>query len=54
MKKSYTIEESKKIADKIRLRVFDHVLKNNGGYLSQACSSAEMFSAFIYTNSKPE
>jgi transketolase len=48
MKKSYTIEESKKIADKIRLRVFDHVLKNNGGYLSQACSSAEMFSA-LYT-----
>lgn len=48
MKKTYTIEESKKIADKIRLRVFDHVLKNNGGYLSQACSSAEIFSA-LYT-----
>lgn len=44
----YTIEESKKIADRIRIRVFDHVLKNNGGYLSQACSSAEMFSA-LYT-----
>ena len=44
----YTIEESKNIADRIRLRVFDHVLKNNGGYLSQACSSAEIFSA-LYT-----
>ena len=48
MEKTYTIEESKKIADRIRLRVFDHVLKNNGGYLSQASSSAEMFSA-LYT-----
>lgn len=30
-------------AQAIRLRVFDHVLKNNGGYMSQACSSAEIF-----------
>lgn len=30
-------------AQAIRLRVFDHVLKNNGGYMSQACSSAELF-----------
>ncbi|MBN2858763.1 MAG: transketolase [Sphaerochaetaceae bacterium] len=48
MRQSYTIEESQNIADRIRLRVFDHVLKNNGGYLSQACSSAEIFSA-LYT-----
>jgi transketolase len=30
------------IADGIRRRVFSHVLDNNGGYLSQACSSAEL------------
>jgi transketolase len=29
-------------ADNIRLRVFEHVLAVNGGYLSQACSSAEI------------
>lgn len=32
-------------ADNIRVRVFGHVLNNNGGYLSQACSSAEMLAA---------
>jgi transketolase len=36
------------MADRIRRRVFEHTLKNNGGYLSQACSSAEMFAA-LYT-----
>jgi len=35
--------EVQRVADNIRLRVLDHVLKNNGGYLSQACSSAEIF-----------
>ena len=35
------------IADGIRRRVLEHVLKNNGGYMSQACSSAEMF-AMLY------
>jgi transketolase len=30
-------------AQRIRLRVLDHILKNNGGYMSQACSSAEIF-----------
>lgn len=30
-----------RVADNVRLRVLDHVLKNNGGYMSQACSSAE-------------
>lgn len=28
-------------ANAIRLRVFEHVMANNGGYLSQACSAAE-------------
>jgi len=40
--------ETQRIADSVRLRVLDHVLKNNGGYMSQACSSAETFSA-LYT-----
>jgi transketolase len=30
------------IADAIRRRVLDHVIANDGGYLSQACSSAEI------------
>jgi transketolase len=36
------------MADRIRLRVFEHVLANNGGYLSQACSSAEQL-AVLYS-----
>lgn len=36
------------VADGIRRRVLEHVLKNNGGYMSQACSSAEMF-AMLYS-----
>ncbi len=35
------------IAEGIRLRVFDHVLRNDEGYLSQALSSAEIF-AMLY------
>lgn len=35
-------------ADNIRLRVLEHTLNNNGGYMSQACSSAELFAA-LYT-----
>ena len=31
-----------KIAQGIRNRVFEHTIQNNGGYLSQACSSAEL------------
>lgn len=31
-------------ANGIRHRVMEHTIKNKGGYLSQACSSAEMFS----------
>ena len=39
--------ETRRIAGNIRRRVLDHVIRNNGGYLSQACSSAEMF-AVLY------
>lgn len=35
------------IALGIRRRVFEHTMKNNGGYLSQACSSAEQL-AWLY------
>ena len=35
-------DEVKKVALGIRRRVFEHTMKNNGGYLSQACSSAEL------------
>lgn len=35
------------VAEGIRRRVFQHVLANNGGYLSQACSSAELL-AVLY------
>ena len=33
------------IADGIRMRVFRFTVEQNGGYLSQACSSAEIFAA---------
>lgn len=36
------------VADRIRIRVLNHVLSNNGGYMSQALSSAEIF-AMLYT-----
>lgn len=32
-----------KTADRIRYRVLEHTLFNNGGYMSQACSTAELF-----------
>jgi transketolase len=38
----------KRIAEGIRLRTLKHTIENNGGYLSQACSSAELF-ATLYT-----
>ena len=41
-------EATQGVADGIRRRVLEHVLKNNGGYMSQACSSAEMF-AMLYS-----
>lgn len=36
------------MAGRIRLRGFDYVMRNDGGYLSQICSSAEIF-AFLYS-----
>jgi transketolase len=43
------IEEAKRVAKGIRRRVLEHTLRHNGGYLSQACSSAELF-ATLYLN----
>jgi transketolase len=40
-------DEVKQIALGIRRRVFEHTIKNKGGYLSQACSSAD-FLATLY------
>jgi len=37
------------VAAGIRRRVLDHTLANNGGYMSQACSSAELL-ATLYTS----
>lgn len=42
------IAQAQQIADNVRMRVFEHVLATNGGYLSQACSSAETL-ATLYT-----
>lgn len=36
------VDETRIIAQAVRRRVLEHSLKNNGGYLSQACSSAEI------------
>ena len=38
-------DDVKRVAAGIRRRVLEHTLKQNGGYLSQACSSAEIFAA---------
>jgi transketolase len=35
-------DEIKRVAAGVRRRVLEHTIKNNGGYLSQACSSAEI------------
>ncbi len=47
-KSAVSFAETARIADRVRLRVLDHILKNNGGYMSQACSASEMLSA-LYT-----
>jgi transketolase len=39
---------TQRVARAIRRRVLEHTIKNNGGYLSQACSSAELL-ATLYT-----
>lgn len=41
-------QEARRVARGIRRRVLEHVISNNGGYLSQACSAAETFGA-LYT-----
>jgi transketolase len=42
-------KEIERVARGIRRRVLAHTIKNNGGYLSQACSSAEIW-ASLYTS----
>jgi transketolase len=41
-------QRAEQVASGIRTRVLAHVLKNDGGYMSQACSSAEILAA-LYT-----
>lgn len=36
------LDEVRRVAAGIRRRVLEHTIRNNGGYLSQACSSAEI------------
>ncbi len=38
-------QEVRRVAAGIRRRVLEHTIQQNGGYLSQACSSAEIFAA---------
>ena len=38
--------EARNVARDIRRRVFEHTMKHNGGYLSQACSSAELLATW--------
>jgi transketolase len=40
--------ETERVAHNIRRRVLDYVIRHNGGYLSQACSGAEIL-ATLYT-----
>ncbi len=39
------VDRIEQIAAGVRRRVFEHVLKHNGGYLSQALSASEIFAA---------
>jgi len=41
--------QTRKVARGIRRRVLEHTINTDGGYLSQACSSAEIFAA-LYTH----
>ena len=41
----YWKENIEKMARGIRTRVLEHTIENNGGYLSQACSSAEILAS---------
>lgn len=42
---SVDLQRMEAIAQGIRKRVLSHVLSNNGGYMSQACSAAELLAA---------
>jgi len=43
------LSQGQRMARGIRRRVLEHTINNNGGYLSQACSSAETFAALYLT-----
>jgi len=43
------IREIERIASGIRQRVLAHTLANNGGYMSQACSSAELLATLYHS-----
>jgi transketolase len=38
---------AKKFANGVRTRVLEYIIQNNGGYMSQACSSAEIFACLF-------
>lgn len=42
-------DEIRRVAAGIRRRVLEHTINNNGGYLSQACSSAEILATLYVT-----
>jgi transketolase len=46
-KESHDTQEAARVAAGIRRRVLEHTIKNNGGYLSQACSSAEILATLF-------
>lgn len=41
------LPRAQRMAERMRVRGFDYVMRNGGGYLSQICSSAEIFS-YLY------
>lgn len=45
----YWEHDAHRVANAIRRRVLEHTIAHNGGYLSQACSSAEIL-AVLYTH----
>ena len=44
MQEASWLEETRRTARQIRRRVLEHTIQHNGGYMSQACSSAEILS----------
>lgn len=46
--KTHPPQDARAVARRIRRRVLDHTLRHDGGYLSQACSAAEIL-ATLYT-----